>query len=318
MSFVNNIFNGMARGFAFGMFGMNPFFSGCCCNYNPLYMMPNPFMTRGFFPLMPQITPPVFNIEFPTTYTNFEAVSNQFTFEQPKFDFSNMTSNNNIFGINNSNFGIGDTFTLSSSTNTSKTGNESDKASDVTKSSSTNKTSGKQSSTLSDSSGYLNTKDKYYTEMRDFIIKELEGGYSNIKGDHGKETYKGVTQGTYDQYRDQWGKSKQNIKKITDEEVNKIYYSIYKDAGVDKITNPRLALYVFAQAVNSGPSVAKELLEKSGGDIDKYEQLQRARYNRLANGKDQGQFRKGWQNRVTRTKDFAMNKLPDNINVSVA
>ena len=299
MSFLNNIFNGMARGFAFGVTGFNPYFGmPCCCNNNLLFMTSNPFM-GGFFPVMPQISMPIFNMTAPTwDFSSMNAIN------YPMPDFSSIFDRPKVVYPKFSDIARGN-FDFFEFSNTRKSPD----------SSSTERRSLPKSNS---SQEYVSTKDKYYTEMRDFIIRELEGGYSNRSNDRGKETLKGVTQRTYNSYRKLWGKPTQNIKKITDDEVDKIYYAHYIDSGADKIDNPRLALYVFAQAINSGPEKAKELLKQSGGDIDKYEQLQRARYERLANQAGQGDNRKGWQNRVTKTKDFAMSKLPDNMEVCTA
>ena len=109
MSVFSNIFNGMARGFAFGTFGLNPFWGGCWCNTNLLYYSPNPFMTGGFFPIMPQISMPIFDMTPPqSAYRGFDFSNMQF----------NVPSISDLMKYYNSrNEGeIGDTFTLSKKT----------------------------------------------------------------------------------------------------------------------------------------------------------------------------------------------------------
>lgn len=151
--------------------------------------------------------------------------------------------------------------------------------------------------------------DKRFSIMLNIVLGR-EGGYSNDPDDRGGETMKGVTTETYNAYRKSKGLPTQSVKKITEEEMSEIYYDIYKTCGADKITDKKLALYVFDTAVNMGSKAANEFLEKSGGDLRKYESLRRARYREIA-AKDsrQKKYLNGWNNRVYKIRQAAENSL---------
>ena len=71
-----------------------------------------------------------------------------------------------------------------------------------------------------------------------------------------------------------------DVRYITQDEVEDIYYNnYYKASGADEIENPRLALYVFDTAILHGVYDAKQMLKKSGGNLEKFEQLSRERYS---------------------------------------
>lgn len=89
-----------------------------------------------------------------------------------------------------------------------------------------------------------------------------EGGYVNNPKDPGGATNKGVTQETYDGYRDRMSKQRQSVRSITMTEVMSIYKTQYWDrifgdalpAGLD------YAMYDFS--INSGPSRAVKFLQE--------------------------------------------------------
>ncbi len=148
--------------------------------------------------------------------------------------------------------------------------------------------------------------------MLKFVLAR-EGGYVNNPNDKGGETNKGITHSTYDAYRKSQGLPVQSVKNITDKEVADIYYSnYYKASGADKIDNPQMGMYVFDTAINMGVSTAKDILNKSGGDVDKYEQLRREKYQKYVDyDKSQEVFLKGWNNRVDQLKDYASKTFPN-------
>ena len=81
---------------------------------------------------------------------------------------------------------------------------------------------------------------------------DLEGGYVNHPKDNGGATNFGVTQSTYDRYRDDLGMQRRPVKIIDFAEVTEIYRDYYwnRVSGPDL---PRgLDLMVFDYAVNSG------------------------------------------------------------------
>lgn len=160
--------------------------------------------------------------------------------------------------------------------------------------------------------------DENFEKMLKMILSH-EGGYVNNPNDKGGETNKGITHTTYDNYRKRKGLPTRSVKYITNEEVLDIYYNnYYKSCGADKLDNPQLAFYVFDTAVNMGPSRAQEFLTKSNGNLETFERLRREKYKEFAkNDPTQAGFLQGWQNRVTTTKNFALNNLPSsNTNIT--
>lgn len=134
------------------------------------------------------------------------------------------------------------------------------------------------------------------------IEKQTEVGLTN----------KGITQATYNSYRRSKGLSTEDVKNITQQEVEDIYYNnYYKASGADQIENLRLALYVFDTAVLHGVYGAKQILKQSGGDLEKFEQLRREHYYKQVEKKPkQKEFLQGWLNRVNNLKDYAKTVLP--------
>ena len=147
------------------------------------------------------------------------------------------------------------------------------------------------------------TADQDFDKMLDFVLK-AEGGY--VANDCGQAVNKGIQQNTYDSYRKRKGLAKKDVKNITDAEVRDIYYNdFYKASGADKINNKRLALYVFDTAVNMGVSRAKDFLEQCNGDVEKFEQLRRNKYEEIAQKPEKAKYLQGWLNRVDNVDSFA-------------
>ena len=153
--------------------------------------------------------------------------------------------------------------------------------------------------------------DYEYPNMLKFILAR-EGGYVNDKDDPGGETNKGITHTTYDSYRRSKGLPTRSVKYITNEELEDIYYNnYYKASGANEIENPRLALYVFDTAILHGVYDAKQMLKKSGGDFEKFEQLRREHYYNVVEKEPvKKKYLKGWLNRVDHLKDYANTVLP--------
>ncbi len=175
---------------------------------------------------------------------------------------------------------------------------------------SSDKSTDKKDKPVQQSTGFNRYDDKRFNKFLS-ILMDREGGYSNNKNDRGGETLKGVTHTTYDEYRKSKGLPTQSVTKMTDDEMQEIYYEkFYKASGADKISDKKLALYVFDTAVNMGVSVAKDFLDKCGGDRSKFEQLRKNRYKAIIE-KDSRQkvHEDGWNNRVIAIKDAADNQL---------
>lgn len=95
-------------------------------------------------------------------------------------------------------------------------------------------------------------------------VSGSEGGYSNHKADRGGATNYGITQRTYDRYRQLMGLSLQRVSEIEPYEVEDIYREYWKDSHADQLPRP-LDLAVFDCAVNSGAGRAIKLLQRALG-----------------------------------------------------
>ncbi|MEW6492094.1 MAG: S8 family serine peptidase [Cyanobacteriota bacterium] len=139
-----------------------------------------------------------------------------------------------------------------------------------------------------------------------FVLR-WEGGYSNHPSDPGGATNKGITQNTYNAYRTSKGLAAQDVRLITQQEVEDIYFTRYwKASGSDQLTS-RLAMVHFDTAVNMGVGGASSLLQQarqsSNGDemsvVRRYLDLREARYRAIvANSPSMGVFLQGWLNRL--------------------
>ena len=157
-------------------------------------------------------------------------------------------------------------------------------------------------------------------------ILEREGGYANSKYDRGGKTNFGITHSTYDAYREKKGLFKRDVRQITMEEVRDIYYNeYYLASGANKVSDPKLGLFIFDTAVNCGlgglSTVMKLYKEKYGGEgIDAFMKARSEHYNNIvqkdkekseAEGKKPTQWRNlpGWQRRLRLVKEYAMENL---------
>ncbi len=95
-----------------------------------------------------------------------------------------------------------------------------------------------------------------------FVLK-WEGGLSDDPDDPGGRTYKGVTQARYNQYRKSKKLPVQDVAKMSDAEMEEIYYEYYwQPVWGDKLPSP-LDLVVFDTAVNMGVKTAISLLQRA-------------------------------------------------------
>ena len=81
--------------------------------------------------------------------------------------------------------------------------------------------------------------------------------------------------------------------------ATKVYKTKYWDAiNADKL-DPQFAYVAVDAAVNHGVGAAKEMIAQAGGDVFKFLDLRRSRYQSLAeNNPDKAPYLKGWMNRV--------------------
>ncbi len=158
-------------------------------------------------------------------------------------------------------------------------------------------TSGSSTTT---SSGASSVSDGNFDTMLSYVL-QYEGGYVNDPYDRGGATNKGITQSTYNSWLKSQGLPAKDVRNITDSEVKEIYYkNYYVASGASEYskTNPQLAFAIFDAAVNHGVYKAKDMLKKSGGDVDKFMEIRKNYYIAIvANNPSQKRFAKGWQNR---------------------
>lgn len=94
-----------------------------------------------------------------------------------------------------------------------------------------------------------------------------EGGFVDHKNDRGGRTNYGVTQKTYDAFRQIRGLEQQDVRDITMDEVEALYYQYWRDAHCEHLPEP-LDLFVFDCAINSGAGRAVKLLQRALGIAD--------------------------------------------------
>lgn len=94
------------------------------------------------------------------------------------------------------------------------------------------------------------------------LVLRHEGGYVNHPKDPGGATNKGVTQKTYDGWRDKQGLARQSVRLIADDEVQAIYRRDYWDAVCGDQLPAGVDYAVFDFAVNSGINRASRFLQE--------------------------------------------------------
>lgn len=146
---------------------------------------------------------------------------------------------------------------------------------------------------------------KNFLKALNFLFPS-EGGYTNNKLDLGGPTNMGVTQYTYNNYRQKRNLVTKDVKNITREEAIDIYYNEYwVPSGANNISNPRMGIILFDTAVLHGPYQARSFYKQSDGNIDKYLDIRRNFYKkRVLDNPSQKIFYDGWQNRVDNLQKF--------------
>ena len=95
------------------------------------------------------------------------------------------------------------------------------------------------------------------------FVLQKEGGFVDHPADRGGATNRGITQGTYDDWRKRRGLLPQSVRLLTDDEVAAIYRRDYWDkVRADELPAP-VNLVVFDDAVNSGVNRAARRLQKA-------------------------------------------------------
>jgi len=90
------------------------------------------------------------------------------------------------------------------------------------------------------------------------LVLKYEGGWSDNRNDPGGATMQGVTQKTYDDYRQLHGRPKTSVRGMTPAERDDIYRGLYWNTIYGDTLPVGLDLLAFDIAVNSGPNRALE------------------------------------------------------------
>ncbi len=147
-----------------------------------------------------------------------------------------------------------------------------------------------------------------FKKVLQFVLK-WEGGYVNNPNDLGGATNKGITQRTYNSWRETKGLATKDVKFINDEEVKEIYYKNYWLATGCPKMSPKFAILCFDTAVNMGVARVSEFLKAAEyKSTEKFLLARIKKYNEFAGLKSQRTFLHGWLNRVFALQEF-LNKF---------
>lgn len=100
------------------------------------------------------------------------------------------------------------------------------------------------------------------------FVLEMEGGYVDDPDDRGGATNNGITQATYDRWRDSNGQDRQSVRDISDGEVEMIYHRDYWVAAKCGALPWPVSAAQFDAAVNHGVGNAAKLLQRAVGVED--------------------------------------------------
>lgn len=167
-----------------------------------------------------------------------------------------------------------------------------------------------------------------FAEFLPHILQE-EGGYVNDPQDSGGATNRGITQNTYDSFRESLGQTKRGVQYLTKAETSKIYEEYWRNSRADKLPDG-MNLIHFDFAVNAGfrraaitlqrslgitedgiigPVTLKTVEEKNGEALIKdYAELRREFYRGLSERRPKDRkFLRGWILRTDRMEERAIN-----------
>jgi len=166
-----------------------------------------------------------------------------------------------------------------------------------------------------------------FEKALEFVL-EKEGGYVENEAEPGGAANKGITQATYNEWRERKEKEERSVKYITDQEVKEIYKNFFwtpsRCPEIEEMSI-RLAIAHFDWAVNTGPTRAmktlqsivdtkvdgiwgpktqkavKEAVEENENSLLlDYIKKRREFYRRIVeNNPSRKKFLKGWMNRLS-------------------
>lgn len=100
------------------------------------------------------------------------------------------------------------------------------------------------------------------------LTARFEGGWYDGSQPHDPNpTMKGVTQKTYDEYRDRSSLPRRSVREITEGELRVIYRSYWTAVGADRLPGP-VAVAVFDHGFNAGPAMGRRILQRALGVAD--------------------------------------------------
>lgn len=137
-----------------------------------------------------------------------------------------------------------------------------------------------------------------------FVLK-WEGGYVNNKYDKGGATNKGITQNTYNAWLKNLGLSSRDVKNITQDEVEQIYYKNYWIRCGCQNMSAKFAILAFDTAVNMGIARVNQFMKAAQWKYpEKFIAAREAKYREFAKYGNQHIFLQGWLNRLYDLKKF--------------
>lgn len=168
------------------------------------------------------------------------------------------------------------------------------------------------------------SREKFLTALRRVLGEE--GGYSNHKHDRGGVTFKGVTQGTYDEWRDKHRLAARPVTEMDPLEARVLYRELFWQRAYCDRYSEKIATVVFDTAVNCGPGTARTHVKQTVGDLEITESdlkepersLERSAGNKLVDLRNahhqnlmdadpsQESFRRGWERRIGRLRQYVM------------
>ena len=150
-----------------------------------------------------------------------------------------------------------------------------------------------------------NNEDENFEKAFKYILK-AEGGYICDKNDRGGATNLGITQNTYNTFRQRKKLAPHSVSLLTKDEAKQIYYENYWClSGADRISDFAAALVLFDSCVNHGVSAGKALYKNSGGNVELFLKLRRNKYENIVKRcPSQKVFYKGWMNRIKRLEEY--------------
>jgi len=137
------------------------------------------------------------------------------------------------------------------------------------------------------------------------FVLSVEGGWWPGKAaSDPNPTMRGITQKTYDRFRDLWRRPRQSVRRIEEAELRTIYHSYWVAAGCPHLDWPVAVLH-FDTAVNSGPGNAKKLGVRAGYQVEAYFTVRLAFYEAIAAAApEKAPNLPGWKKRLARLRTF--------------